>query len=495
MLLTLTTTHHPATDLGFLLHKNPERVHDMELSFGRAVMFYPEATDQQTTFTLALDIDPVALVRGRRPGGDGLLDQYVNDRPYAASSFLSVAIAKTLRNALGGSSKERADLAATPIPLQATVLPLPVRRSEGLIERLFAPLGYTIKVEPIPLDEAWPEWGPSPYVKLTLTATCRLSALLSHLYVLIPVLDHAKHYYVDHGELQKLLDKGAGWLAGHPERELIATRYLRHKRALAAEVLALLAAEDDVATEEEEAATQPEIETATAAPATEPAVADKPKDAAEEALEKPIRLHELRLDRVAEALKAARARRVIDLGCGSGKLLKRLAPERQFSEIIGVDVSAVSLAQASRRLRLDRLPEREKAGIKLLQGALTYRDRRLEGYDAAAIVEVIEHLEPDRLPAFERAVFEFARPSTVVITTPNVEYNVKFEGMTPGSMRHADHRFEWTRQEFEDWAGAVAARYGYQVTFDGIGEEDPDLGTPSQLAVFERNDGAPRPPR
>lgn len=484
MLLTLTTTHRPATDLGFLLHKNPERTHEMELSFGRAVMFYPEATTRRTTFALALDIDPVALVRGRRPGGSGILDQYVNDRPYAASSFLSVAIAKTLRNALGGSSKERAALAETAIPLEATVMPLPVRGSEGLIERLFAPLGYDIAVEPIALDEGWPEWGPSPYVKLTLKATCRLSALLSHIYVLIPVLDRAKHYYVDRGELEKLLEKGAGWLATHPERELIALRYLKHKRALAAEVLALLAEEQDVASEEAEA--QPDEAPATAAAEGEPVVADKPKDAAEEALEKPIRLHELRLDRVAQVLKSSRARRIVDLGCGSGKLLKRLAAERAFSEIVGVDVSMVSLAQAARRLRLDRLPSQQQDRIRLLQGALTYRDRRIEGYDAAALVEVIEHLEPDRLPALERALFEFARPAMVVVTTPNVEYNAKFEGLQPGTFRHADHRFEWTRAEFQSWATSVATRHGYGVTFEPLGEEDPTLGAPSQLALFER---------
>lgn len=485
MLLTISTTHHPATDLGYLLHKNPGRAHDFELSFGRAVLFYPEATPQRTTAALALDIDPVALVRGRGPGSTGIFEQYVSDRPYAASSFLSVAIAKTLRNALGGASKERPELAATEIPLTATVLPLPVRGSEGLIERLFAPLGHRLTVEPIPLDEQWPQWGPSPYVKLTLAATCRLSELLSHLYVLIPVLDRAKHYYVDRGELEKLLEKGAGWLAHHPERELIATRYLKHKRALAAEVLALLAEEQDVLTEEAEAA--PEVDAANPARETAGTIAEKPKDAAEAALEQPIRLHELRLDRVAAALKAARARRVVDLGCGSGKLMARLMRDKSFTEIVGIDVSPTILAQAARRLRLDRIAEREKDRIRLLQGALTYRDRRIEGLDAAALVEVIEHLDPDRLPALERALFEHARPNTVVVTTPNVEYNVKFEGLPSGTMRHADHRFEWTRAEFAAWASGVASRYDYQVSITGIGEEDASLGAPSQMAVFERS--------
>ena len=453
MLLTISTTHSPATDLGYLLHKNPDRVHEMELSFGTAVMFYSAARNDLCRFTLALDIDPVALVRGKGKS-DGLLEQYVNDRPYAASSFLSVAIAKTLRNALGGSSKERQVLADTPIPLIARVTPLPVRGDAGLLDKLFAPLGYDISITPIPLDETWPDWGPSPYVELTLRATCRLRDLLAHLYVLIPVLDRQKHYFVERGEIDKLVAKGAGWLAQHPERELIASRYLRQKRSLAREALARLALAAEVALEEA-------VETITdPAPGDAERVPERARDAAEVALETPIRLHDKRLDRVAEALKAAGARRIVDLGCGSGKLLKRLMAERQFTEILGVDISTVALEHAERRLKLERLPERQRARIKLLQGALTYRDSRIAGYDGAALAEVIEHLDPDRLQALERVVFEHARPDCVVITTPNAEYNALFEGMAPGQMRHADHRFEWTRAEFAPVgrAGGAAPR-------------------------------------
>jgi len=479
MLLIVTTTHRPATDLGFLLHKNPERVHEVQLGFGKAIMFYPEATDARCTFALALDIDPVALVRGKGKGDAGLIDQYVNDRPYAASSFLAVAMVKALRNAIGGSSKERQELADTAIPLEARVLPLPIRGSEDLIERLFRPLGYEIGIEPIALDSDWPDWGPSPYVALDLKATCRLRDLLAHLYVLIPVLDKRKHYFVNSHELDKLLEKGAGWLAKHPAKELIATRYLRFKRSMTREALARLA--EEVTTEEEVAEVPP------AAPAEEQEqLAEPPKDAAEEALEKPIRLHDLRLDMVVGVLKEAGARSVVDLGCGSGKLLKRLMAEKQFNEILGVDVSSLALEIAERRLRLSRLSERQRKRIRLIQGALTYRDKRIEGFEAAALVEVIEHLDPDRLSALERAVFEFAKPEIVVVTTPNREYNAKFESMAPGQMRHADHRFEWTREEFRAWAEPVAMRFGYKVHLAGIGEADPTLGAPSQMAVFER---------
>lgn len=476
MLLSITTTLRPATDLGYLLHKHPARSHELELAFGRAHMFYPEATDERCTFALLLDVDPVGLVRGGGKEG-GLLDQYVNDRPYAASSFLSVAIAKTLRTALSGRCEQRPELVQLPIPLSALVTPLPVRGGADLVERLFAPLGYRIAVEALQLDEATPHWGPSPYITLRLDAMCRLADLLNHLYVLIPVLDLKKHYYIDTEEIEKLLAKGGSWLPAHPERDLIARRYLRRRSALAREAIARLAEMEPEAAETEIGAES----TPDADGVVEPA-----KNAAEERLETPLRLHDQRLDRVTEVLKAAGVRRVVDLGCGSGKLLKRLLAERQFTEILGVDVGIQDLEIAARRLRLDTLSERQRARIKIVQGALTYRDKRIEGFDAAALVEVIEHVDPDRLASVERAVFEFARPGLVVVTTPNREYNAKFEGMRPGQLRHVDHRFEWTRGEFQAWVEGVAGRFGYAARVEPIGEVDEALGAASQMAIFER---------
>jgi 3' terminal RNA ribose 2'-O-methyltransferase Hen1 len=490
MLLTIETTHNPATDLGYLLHKNPAVVHQMALPFGQAQMFYSEASAERCVFTLALDVDPVMLVRGKGKGRTSLLDQYVNDRPYTASSFLSVAMAKCLRNALGGASKERQTLADTPIPLSARVLPLPIRGSEGTLEALFEPLGYDMIVTPIALDETWPEWGGSPYVQLDLSATCRLRDLLAHLYVLIPVLDRRKHYYVDRHEIEKLLVKGEGWLAAHPAKELIAARYLGNRRSMVSEALRRLLedAEPEEAIEaDDEAGANAAVSASENASETgDDEVAATKKDAAEEQLEKPIRLHDLRLDRITGVLKQMRVRRVVDLGCGSGKLLKRLIAEPEFDHILGVEVSAVALELAARRLKLERMTERRRSRIGLIQGALTYRDQRIAGYDAAALSEVVEHLDPDRLAALEQVVFQHARPRVVVITTPNREYNAKFEGMAPGQLRHADHRFEWTRGEFRAWAEPMAERHGYAVRFEGIGEEDAVLGAPSQMAVFER---------
>jgi 3' terminal RNA ribose 2'-O-methyltransferase Hen1 len=464
MLLSITTTHRPATDLGYLLYKNPAKAQAFELNFGRAHVFYPEAADDRCTATLLLEVDPVALVRNRRgPVGEGFaLQQYVNDRPYVASSFLSVAIAQVLGSALSGASKERPELAKTPIPLRARLAVVPCRGGEALLRRLFEPLGYEVAATRHPLDEQFPEWGEGPYFTVEVAATKTLHDLLTHLYVLVPVLDNEKHYWIGDEEVEKLLRHGEGWLATHPERNQIVDRYLKHRRHLARQALAQLLEEDQQEADEAEEANARE----------------------EEQVEQKISLHERRLAAVAAALKASGAKRVLDLGCGSGKLLRLLLDDRQFEQIVGMDVSHRALEIAAERLNFDRMPEKQRQRIELIQGSLNYRDKRLAGFDAAAVVEVIEHLDPPRLAAFERVLFEFARPTTVVLTTPNAEYNVRFETLPAGTMRHKDHRFEWTRQQFQDWADSVAARFGYAVRFLPVGPEDPEVGPPTQMAVF-----------
>jgi 3' terminal RNA ribose 2'-O-methyltransferase Hen1 len=466
MLLTIRTTHSPASDLGYLLHKNPSRTQSFDLSFGHAHVFYPELSDAACTAALLLDVDPVGLLRRRRgPAGEGgALEQYVNDRPYVASSFLSVAIAQVLRSAMAGTTKERPELAATAIPLQATLAVLPCRGGEDFLRRLFEPLGYAVEATPHALSPDQPEWGPSRYYTVTLTATCRLSELLTHLYVLVPVLDDGKHYWVGDQEVEKLLRHGAGWLERHPERDLIARRYLRHQRSLVDEAIRQLTADVEPADD----------------------TAELERDAEELDLERPLSLHERRLEMVTATLKEHGARRVIDLGCGEGKLLRLLLQDRQFEAIVGMDVAYRSLEIASERLHLDRMPPKQRERITLLHGSLMYRDARLAGYDAAAVVEVIEHLDAPRLAAFERALFEFARPQTAVITTPNAEYNSHWPSLPAGRFRHKDHRFEWSRAEFATWAGAVAERFGYQVEFKPVGDEDPVWGPPSQMGVFTR---------
>jgi 3' terminal RNA ribose 2'-O-methyltransferase Hen1 len=463
MLLKITTTHQPATDIGYLLSKNPDRHQSFELAFGTAHVFYPEAMAERCSVVLMVDVDPVGLVRGKGDS-DGPLTQYVNDRPYAASSFLAVAIAQVFSSGMSGSSKARAELAAMAIPLEVEIPVLRCRAGEAKLRACFEPLGYVVEAHALPLDETFPDWGASAYFSLRLTATVRLAELLTHLYLLLPALDGDKHYFVGMDEVQKLLDKGGAWLPTHPERDWIMSAYLKRHRSLVREALGKLLAEPEA-----------EVETESAS-----------KDASEHALETTISLNEQRMAAVESALLASGASSVLDLGCGEGRLLGRLLEHRKFGRLLGIDVSCVSLDRAADRLKLDRLPPLQRARIDLQQGSLTYRDARLAGFDAACAIEVIEHIDASRLAAFERTVFEFAQPALVVITTPNVEYNVRFERLEHGTFRHRDHRFEWTRAEFQAWAEGICTRYGYRVEFHPIGPVDPDLGAPTQMGLFSR---------
>ena len=514
MFLTISTTgapDRPATDLGFLLHKHPARTQSFATSHGLAHVFYPEATEELCTAALLLEVDPIGLVRrgrGKGRGGspDFALAQYVNDRPYAASSLLAVALRTVFATALKGRCDQRPALAAGVLPLRITVPALPARAGQddgpALVRRLFEPLGWRVSAEPIPLDERFPDWGDSRYVRLEIAGTVRLADALSQLYVLLPVLDDAKHYWVAPDEVDKLLRAGDGWLADHPELPLITRRYLARRWSLARAAmeqleLARLAEADDREVEELSPEPDADPDRDPAHPDPDPAhpdpdpAADHDRAGADPTADaRPVPLAAQRRSAVLDVLRAAGATRVADLGCGEGSLVAALLKDARFTEILGVDVSCRALAVAARRLHLDRMSERQAQRVRLLQGALTYVDDRISGYDAAVLSEVVEHVDPPRLPALEHAVFGAARPGTVVVTTPNAEYNVRWESLPAGQVRHTDHRFEWDRAQFRAWAGQVAERYGYTVAFSPVGPDDPGVGPPTQLAAFTRDAAA-----
>ena len=460
MLLSISTSHKPATDLGFLLLKNPANIHTFDLSFGKAHVFYPEATEDKCTATLVLDVDAVDLVRGKSPGAQGL-EQYVNDRPYVASSFLSVAMAQVFGTALSGKSKHNQELADSALPLTARLPVIPCRGGLEMLEMLFAPLGYEIRAERVPLDTKFPDWGESRYYSLEISSTVRLKDLLSHLYVLIPVMDDDKHYFVGQAEVEKLLKHGEGWLSTHPAKHLISRRYLLHKRSLSDLALSQLLEEEEDPVEKQER-----------------------QDTQEEEVEKPLSLNEQRISAVIQTLKENGARSVIDLGCGEGRYMKELLQHKEFDSIGGIDVSPRVLEKAADRLKLDRLPERRREKVSLFQSSLVYKDARLKDYDACICVEVIEHMDLERIPVFERVLFGYTHPRLVIVTTPNIEYNKKFETLAAGKLRHGDHRFEWTREQFESWANNVADQYQYSCVFAPIGPVDEELGPPTQICVF-----------
>ena len=464
MLLTITYTQEPATDLGFLLHKNPSRPQTFELNHGKAHVFYPEANEKRCTAALLLDIDPIDLARGKKGStGEGGLFDYVNDRPYVSSSFLSVAISRVFGTAMSGKSKEKPELAERELSFEVKIVMLPCRGESDIISRLFEPLGYKVEIEDYILDEKFPEWGKSRYYNVTLNAECKLKDLLNHVYVLIPVLDSEKHYWVGEDEIEKLIKHGEGWLVNHPERGMITGRYLKRKKSLINKAFERLLEQEPINNEDSSSQEENNEE-------TQP--------------EKKLNLNQQRLGAVTDVLKGSGAKRVIDIGCGEGKLLSLLVKDKTFEQVTGVDVSYSVLERAKDKLKLDWMPEMQRKRINLFQGSITYRDKRFSGYDAATVIEVIEHLDENRLVSFEKVLFKFARPQTVIITTPNKEYNAHYANLFEGDIRHKDHRFEWSRSEFEVWSEKVAEMYRYSVKFIQIGETDTEFGSPTQMGVF-----------
>ena len=469
VLLTISTTAAPATDLGYLLHKHPGKAQTFGVSVGEAHVFYPEATPERCTAALLLEVDSIALVRGhKRTASEGFaLAQYVNDRPYAASSMLASALGKVFRSAMSGRCDARPELPQRSIPLALHLPVVPTSGGVAPVTALFEPLGWRVEATPIPLDPQRPEWGNSRYVDLHLTGTLRLADALTHLYVLLPVLDGSKHYWVTTDEVDKLLRAGETWLSAHPARETILRRYLGNRHTLVQSAITRLAEVDDLPPE-----------------ALDNAVPADDESTAEEGPR--VRLVDARREAVVAALRAERASRVVDLGCGQGALIAAMLSDASFKEIVGVDVSHRALEVAARSLHLDRMSDRARDRVSLLQSSLTYRDERIAGYDAVVLMEVIEHVDPPRLAALVRNVFRYARPAAVVVTTPNVEYNARYEGLAAGAMRHRDHRFEWTREEFHQWCEANASQSGYTVRYVSVGDNDPELGPATQLAIFTR---------
>lgn len=438
-----------ATVLGHLLHKHPDRVQYTQVHGGTATVLYPEASTQRCTVALLLDVDPTALTRGKDRAAESFtLAQYVNDRPYAATSLLSVALGKVFRTALKGRSESYPQVAASALDL---TVDLPALRGDGdLLRRLFEPLGWAVETTPV-----------SPvHSSLRLAGRVRLADALGHLYVLIPVLDDAKHYWVSKDEVDKLLAAAGDWLPTHPERAFILRRYLAHQRHMVAAAVERLDELDDTAAAEASDTAE--------SPATP--------------------LVTLRHEAVLAIVDRLRPRSVLDLGCGSGSLLPALLTRQGVERVAGTEVSDRQLQSAARRLHVEAMTERQGERVDLWLSSLGYEDERLTGFDLAIAMEVIEHIDPARLPAVAANLFGGAAPAAVVLTTPNREYNVRYPALFDGGLRHRDHRFEWTRAEFADWCAGVCAEYDYDVQFTGAGEPDPALGRPTQIAVLTRRE-------
>jgi 3' terminal RNA ribose 2'-O-methyltransferase Hen1 len=458
------TPEQPATDLGFVLVKHPDRIREVELPFGKAFVFFPAAGIEKTTVCLLLDVDTVKLVR---KGRVQTIFDYVNDRAYTASSFLTVALSKVFNSAIAGTCKDKPELVDRVFDMTVKIPVIASKGGEDSFRELFEPVGYTVSCERLTLDEKFPEWGQSNYYRLTLTGKQRIRDVLEHLYVMIPVLDNLKHYFVGEDEIEKLVRHGGAWLDKHPKKVMILARYLEYKRHLVREA---------------------EVQVEAAAPPTEddsaPLVEEETeKKESEVEVEKRLSLQELRTKAILQSLTEEAVTTVIDLGCGDGKVLAALARGKVFMKVAGLDVSLRCLRIAKDRVKRTGYPMDQ---VTLIHGALTYRDRRIEGFDGCVLAEVVEHLDPHKVEALERVVFGEARPRVVIVTTPNREYNTLFPFHLPNGLRHKDHRFEWTRAEFEAWLSRVAKTYRYSFIVLGVGDPDPEKGSPTLMARFVR---------
>ena len=443
MLITITNKTEPATDLGYLLHKHPDRIHQIDLAFGQATVFFPVANTDLCTACLFVDVDPLAVVGGR--GSLGHVDApYVNDRPYVGSSLLSSAITKVFGTALSGRCKERPDLVEAQLELTIKIPALNVKGGESLLRRLFEPLGYLVQIGDGHSDDGHSGSGP---FTVELSAIKSIREVLSQLSLLIPVADGHVHQWVDETHVAKAIERSESWLPYHPDAPLIIRRAFKNQSSL-------------VKKAQEYLPMQTMILGST--------------------------LNDMRFNAVAKALEELGSKRVVDLGCGYGELIARLGRSPQFTSLLGVDVSKRTLELATQRLCEGPLANQLGKRIQFKHGSLMYRDPAIQGFDAALLIEVIEHVDEDRLCTLERVVFGLGRYDAVIVTTPNREYNTILALNADQAMRHGDHRFEWTRAEFGAWVERIAQEYGFKAEIRGIGPASEQLGPPTQMVVFTR---------
>jgi 3' terminal RNA ribose 2'-O-methyltransferase Hen1 len=462
--LSIATTRPGAKDLGFLLYKHPDRIFRSDASRNSkmsAIGVWPEATVDRAEFCLIVEVDPVERVRGL--AWNGGIAQYVEPRPFLAASYMSQAISLCLRSAMNGvvSSKNPDEAARLEIlaeekwPLEIRVAPL--RTSPGLINRMFEPLGWDVTVESTPLDVPGARWE-SDLHTVTIKGYATVQDALTQLYVLLPALDPQRHYFYDEAEVDKLMEKSRNWLAGHPARHLIVNRYLSKSREL------------------REAATQQLDE-------------DAPIDEVEGGVfEELVPAHEKRHQKIVDLVRDSGFRKIVDLGCGEGKLLERLLAIPGDIAIVGVEPALRDLDKAKRAVSRNPAKQMDPR-VKLRHGSILYADETLKGFDVAILSEVIEHIEPERLEHAERCIFGFMQPQKVVVTTPNADFNIAFH-IEPGKFRHSDHRFEWSVAEARAWCDRIASTYGYTYEFDGAGGYEEPFGHLSHFIVFEKASAA-----
>lgn len=449
MQLTIRATGQDAKVISYLLAKNPNNLYERSVNGHFIRMFYSQFAEEEVEVTFFVTPDPIGLSSNQSEIYD--ITSYINDREFVVSSIFCTFLRTALGTALNGKPKEDyISWVNHSFPLEFSFGPLASNLSNLEIEELFQPLGYEVAITYGEVNYRVNIKKKSTARYITLKGLTTLQKGLRQLFVLIPVLDNYKHYYIDEKEIEKIERYGEGWLDTHPQRQFILKQALRFK-----EVYSLVERQS-----EEKQNTE---------------------------VEQKVRLNDLRYEKIIQKVNEFKNRdTIVDLGSGEGKLSVKLGFVDGVKEILAVEPSESESIKALKRF--EKVQEKENFVMpKQIIGSLFYYDERLKNKDIIILCEVIEHIDAYRLPKIMRTILHDYRPKVLLITTPNKEYNEVYQ-LGDGAHRHSDHRFEWTREEFSDWCETQSEASEYNVTFDGIGEEHELYGYPTQMCIFTRKE-------
>lgn len=459
MQLAIKATGEGAKMLSFLLSKNPQNLYDRMEKGYRVRLTYTVFSDSEVEALIFVTPDPVELVKNSPDTYE--ITQYINDREFVVSSIFCSNTRSALGTALNGRPKEEyLDWAKHAFQLTIGFGPVATDLPDAAIKNLFEPLGYQTEIERGRADYNFQFKERSSARFINLQSKVTLQNALQHLFVLIPVLDDYRHYFIDEREIEKLERYGEGWLADHPLKELIIKRTLRFRELIDQMVL-----------------NSHQTELINEAVTPEPNISSQPV----------VRLNKLRYQRLVKIIEDLAAREsIVDFGAGEGKLSVRLGFIPGVKEILAVEPTEKEQLRALKRFS-EASRKDDFIAPTPVWGSLFYYDEQLCGKDVMILSEVIEHIDESRLPRVMDTILGSYKPQVLLITTPNAEYNPVYQ-MEEG-IRHKDHRFEWSRAEFAEWTYCLARNYAYEVQIDGIGEEAEGYGHPSQLAILTRQGG------
>ena len=496
MYLTVKAAGPHAGMISHLLAKNPHNRYERNEKGARVRLIYSAFAEEKIEFTIFATPDPIDLVKGSPHSYD--ITQYINDREFVVSSLFCSYIRPALGTALNGKPKaDYADWVEHVFPLEVTFGPVASNLPDAVIESLFTALGYEADIERGAAEYTFDLKSRSSVRNIRVSGQATLQQMLRQLFILMPVLDDYKHYYIGTEEIDKLQRYGEGWLQDHPQQELIIKRALRFApliadyRKLAGDNVQKAAVNLlDTNTTDTDANTlqQPGNEQITTGiTASQQGEADTLSSSADvqETAVPPIRLNELRYQAIVDQVSSLpRRRSVVDFGAGEGKLSVRLAGIEGVEQVYAVEPSAYAGLRALERFgKLER--EGQQIVPRLVTGSLFYRDDQWAGQDVIILCEVIEHINEHRLPQVMATLLDEYHPETLIMTTPNREYNAVYE-MEEQEIRHTDHRFEWTRAEWADHCQDWVSGRPYEVSLHGIGDISEIHGQPTQMAVFRR---------